>query len=152
MSTNGTCAWCAACLAVVVAVGTAQTAPPAVSDQLYAAIRDGDTAKVRVLLQAGADVNVKDRRGGATPLMHAAAHGSLDTLRLVLDNGADVNARNSGGASCQKSGCSSSVARRSTSPRTAAARRSFWPRSATDRRTPSGSCSPGPQTHARSIP
>jgi ankyrin repeat protein len=39
------------------------------------------------------EIDVRDRRG-ATPLMHAAAFGNLETLKLLLDAGADVNARN----------------------------------------------------------
>ena len=35
----------------------------------------------------------RDARG-ATPLMHAAAFGNLETLKLLLDAGADVNAHN----------------------------------------------------------
>jgi uncharacterized protein len=73
----------------------AQTRSSDSHDQLFAAIRSGDTARVAVLLQSGADVNAKDRRGGATPLMHAAAIGSLDTVRLLLNKGADVKARSS---------------------------------------------------------
>src|SRR5687768_10406679 len=92
----------AAGLAVSLTIGlaglAAQTPGQNPADELYAAIRAGDSAKVGALVQGGADTNVKDRRGGATPLMHAAAHGSLDTMRLLLDKGADVNARNTGGA------------------------------------------------------
>ena len=84
---------CAACLAVIVAVATAQTRPAAVSDQFYAAIRGNDNTRVDTLLRNGAAVDVRDRRGGATPLMNAAAFGSIETMRLLLDKGADVNAR-----------------------------------------------------------
>ena len=40
-----------------------------------------------------ADVTVHDRRGN-TPLMYAAAFGSVEAVRLLIDAGADVNARN----------------------------------------------------------
>jgi ankyrin repeat protein len=89
---------CAACLAVIVAVASAQTPPAAVSDQFYAAIRSNDNTQVETLLRNGAAVEVRDRRGGATPLMHAAAFGSIETMRLLLDKGADVNARSTAGA------------------------------------------------------
>lgn len=80
-------------------VGTAaQTPATSPVDELYAAIRGGDTARVAALVQDRTVADLKDRRGGATPLMHAAAHGSIETLRLLLDKGADVNARNTGGA------------------------------------------------------
>jgi ankyrin repeat protein len=73
-----------------------QSTSPA--DGFYAAIRTGDNARLQALIKAGADVNTKDRRGGATPLMHAAAIGSLESLKLLIDNGADVNAKSTGGA------------------------------------------------------
>lgn len=86
------------CLSLAAAVLGAQTPTPAPADQMYAAIRSGDPARVGALLQAGADLNMKERRGGATPLMHAAAFGSVDTMRLLIDKGADVNARSAAGA------------------------------------------------------
>jgi ankyrin repeat protein len=81
----------------LVALG-AQAPTPSPADQFYASIRSGDTARVRALLDGGADVNIKERRGGATPLMNAAAFGSLDTMKVLLDRGADVNARSAAGA------------------------------------------------------
>ena len=89
---------CAACLAVIVAVATAQTPLPAVPDQFYAAIRGNDNAQIETLLRNGAAVDVRDRRGGATPLMNAAAFGSIETMKLLIDKGADVNARSTAGA------------------------------------------------------
>jgi ankyrin repeat protein len=79
---------------------TAQVPAPAAqseADRFYDAIRSGDAAKVRSLLDAGADVNLVERRGGATPLMHAAAVGSVQTMRLLLDKSANVNAKSYGG-------------------------------------------------------
>ena len=68
-----------------------------ISDRFYNAIRAGDTAAVRQLVQSGVDVNTKDRRGG-TPLLYAAAVGTPQIMRLLIDAGADVNARTSFGA------------------------------------------------------
>ena len=49
---------------VTVAGVAAQNPGPGTAEQFYAAIRTGDVGKVTALLQTGADVNVKDRRGG----------------------------------------------------------------------------------------
>src|SRR6266567_2629961 len=67
---------------------------PAVGDGsgLFQAIRNGDVAFVKAHLTK-AEIEVRDGRG-ATPLMHAAAFGNLETLKALLDAGADVNARN----------------------------------------------------------
>jgi ankyrin repeat protein len=93
-----TLASCAAVLAVIVAAVRAQTPPPAVADQFYAAIRANDHAQVETVLRNGTNVDVKDRRGGATPLMNASAFGSIETMKLLIDKGADVNARSAAGA------------------------------------------------------
>lgn len=86
------------CFATAIVGISAQAPAPAPADEFYTAIRSGDIARVNSLVQKGSDVNLKERRGGATPLMHAAAVGSLDAMRLLLDKGADVNARNAAGA------------------------------------------------------
>jgi len=63
---------------------------------LFQAIRTGDVAYLKT--HAAKDtLELRDRRG-ATPLMHAAAFGNLETLRLLLDRGAAVNAANDFGA------------------------------------------------------
>src|SRR5262245_61913948 len=85
------------CLVTALVGLSAQAPPPAAGDLFYSAIRSGQMAQLTALIQQGNDVNVKDRRGGATPLMHAAAIGSTDAMRLLLDKGADVNARNAAG-------------------------------------------------------
>jgi ankyrin repeat protein len=68
------------------------------SDAFYSAIRNNDLAKLQALLKGGADPNVSDPRGGATPLMYAAAVGSTAAMTLLLDNGAKANATNATGA------------------------------------------------------
>jgi ankyrin repeat protein len=67
------------------------------SDALYSAIRNNDLSKLQALLKGGADPNGGDPRGGATPLMHAAAVGSLEAMKMLLDHKADPNAANAAG-------------------------------------------------------
>jgi len=59
---------------------------------------DGDTKIAQLLIDAGADVNVKDN-DGMTPLIQGAGAHSKSFVKLLLDHGADVNARNSNGNS-----------------------------------------------------
>jgi ankyrin repeat protein len=86
------------CFASAIVGISAQAPAPGASDLFYAAIRSGEVAQLTALVQKPSDVNVKERRGSATPLMHAAAFGSLDAVRLLLDKGADVNAKSASGA------------------------------------------------------
>ncbi len=85
-------------LTLSLAALAAQTAQPPGSDQLYTGIRSGDNGRLGALLRSGANANARERRSGATPLMHAAAIGSIDAMKLLIDSGAEVNARSSGGA------------------------------------------------------
>lgn len=66
---------------------------------------DGDTAllaaaasmsveTVKVLVEAGGDVNAASTENGWTPLMTAAFFGAADCVRVLLEGGADVNATN----------------------------------------------------------
>ena len=61
----------------------------ALNDQLYEAVRKGDAAAVRALLDKGADVNAKFRYG-ATALFKAAERGNAEIVRILLERGADV--------------------------------------------------------------
>jgi ankyrin repeat protein len=64
---------------------------------IFDAVRTGDTAEVRRLAGAPANVNARDEFG-ASPLMYAAAYGSVDQMRLLLKAGADVNATTAEGS------------------------------------------------------
>jgi len=59
---------------------------------LYRAAEDGDVAQVKRHLEAGCDVNTRDRDKMA-PLHHAAFNGHKEVVKLLLANGADVNVR-----------------------------------------------------------
>lgn len=65
---------------------------------LFAAIRAGDLAGVRSLVEGSKELaNARDRRG-STPLMQAAMYGDAALLGYLLDHGAEVNATNDDGA------------------------------------------------------
>ena len=69
----------------------ARSAPP--DSPLFQAIRNNDLSQIQRQLKNGADVNFQGRRN-TTPLMYAAAFGTVDAMRLLIDAGADVNAKN----------------------------------------------------------
>ena len=57
------------------------------------AARTGRTDALKVLLEAGARVNEKEKWGGTTALMWAVSEHHPEAVKLLLDNGADVKAR-----------------------------------------------------------
>jgi ankyrin repeat protein len=61
----------------------------------YAAIRGNDLSRLREAVTAGG-VDAADEQG-RTPLMHAAAVGTLDAIRLLIEHGANVNAADRSG-------------------------------------------------------
>jgi hypothetical protein len=61
---------------------------------LAGAAKGGHAALCRDLLARGAPVNGKAGWRQSTPLMYAAASGSLETVELLLSSGADVKAKN----------------------------------------------------------
>lgn len=62
------------------------------SETLADAVIRGDLERVQQLLDKGADVNAKDKKGKTT-LILAASIGQLSVTKLLLDKGADVNAK-----------------------------------------------------------
>jgi ankyrin repeat protein len=87
----------AVCGAVLVPSLVAQAPDPGPAEAWYNAVRGADRSHLDALL-AKSPGDVRERRGGVTPLMYAAALGSLDTVRLLLDKGAEVNAKSAAGA------------------------------------------------------
>src|SRR5205823_5110383 len=63
------------------------------SPDLLVAIRNGDPAQVRKLIEAGADVNTADK-DGTTALMHAVLESDVKMMKLLIDKGAGVNMKN----------------------------------------------------------
>lgn len=78
------------CLAALIAA--CLTWPvPAMAAPIHEAARKGDVAKVRQLLEAGADINAQDQYEG-TPLNIAVAQGQTAVVQFLLDKGAAVTA------------------------------------------------------------
>ena len=63
---------------------------------IHSAAAGNYTDILRLLIQSGAQVNVK-QQAGSTPLHAAAQYGNLDMLIILLEHGADVNVRMEGG-------------------------------------------------------
>ena len=66
-----------------------------VNSELIEAAKNGQTEKVQASLDAGADVNGKDR-DGMTALMWAASGGHTDIVKALLDAGADPSLKDKG--------------------------------------------------------
>jgi ankyrin repeat protein len=83
-------------LGALVAAWSTLIAAQGSASRLYDAIRTNDLARLQTMVHSAADANTKDD-GGKTPLMYAAAVGSIDAVKLLIDKGADVNAQNESG-------------------------------------------------------
>jgi len=84
-------------LVLLVWLGVPRMEAEGKQNSFYNAIRNNDLATLRRLMaQAGSAKTVDGR--GTTPLMYAAALGSLDAMKVLVDAGANVNAANAFGA------------------------------------------------------
>jgi len=84
--------WKACVLALIAIAAMGQDA-----GKFYAPIRDNKLNEIEKLLDQKNAANAADDRG-LSPLMYAAAMGSVDAMRLLIDHGADVNAQNAFGS------------------------------------------------------
>ena len=73
--------------------GVAFAADTDPAKEIFTAIRNNDLPGLKTLLADRAKVNVRGDRD-TTPLIYAAAYGTVDAMKLLLDAGADVNAKN----------------------------------------------------------
>ena len=63
-----------------------------INDDLWQALKEGNTSRVAELISSGADVNAKDK-GGWTALIWLAFRGHTGIVKLLIDKGAEVNAK-----------------------------------------------------------
>lgn len=84
--------------ALVISAASQPRAQANRNDQIYAALRTNALARLRSLVRSSSDANVRDEQGN-TPLIDAAAVGSVAAVRFLLDSGAEVNAQNNAGLS-----------------------------------------------------
>lgn len=67
--------------------------PSEVKNDIFKAVKLGNTKDVSRLLTEGADVNAKDKYGDT--LLHSAAYeGRKEMVELLIAKGAEVNAKN----------------------------------------------------------
>ncbi|MYH61876.1 MAG: ankyrin repeat domain-containing protein, partial [Caldilineaceae bacterium SB0675_bin_29] len=66
----------------------AASTPSVGSEALYTAIEKGDVDMVRLLVEAGADVNAAEGFGGNTPLHEAVKKGDVEIVPLLVAAGA----------------------------------------------------------------
>ena len=63
---------------------------------LMTAVDKGNADAARALVEHGANVNLKESRGGQTALMWAVANKHPEIVKLLVEHGADVRARSKG--------------------------------------------------------
>ena len=61
------------------------------SNSLFEACFNGDVARVKILIESGADVDKATTDDGTTPLYTACSKGHVDIVKLLLEGGADVD-------------------------------------------------------------
>ena len=82
------------CAVLVVACTLPAQQLPQHDEDLLAAARKGDLARVRALVEGGANIEAKTRYE-TTPLFFAAKNGHLDVVEFLISKGANVNVTDS---------------------------------------------------------
>ena len=76
---------------------------------LHFAAAAGQTGVAKLLIQNGADVNVRNDGDGSTPLHYAATEGHADIARLLIASGANLEAVDQADQTPLAEACSSSM-------------------------------------------
>jgi NAD(P)-dependent dehydrogenase (short-subunit alcohol dehydrogenase family) len=77
------------------------TSPSSEGDRdisLHEAIVRGDLEAARDLIEAGADLNVRESSGGSSPLITAAIFGQTEAAKALIEAGADLDQQNNDGS------------------------------------------------------
>ena len=73
-------------------------AATALDVDLHTAAATGNIEAIRKHIEAGSDLNVRDKDGGACPLSTAALFGQTEAALALIEAGADINCRGDDGA------------------------------------------------------
>ena len=65
---------------------------------LHSAVVQGNLEVIRQHIKAGSDLNVLEPSRSSTPIITAAAMGSVEAAKLLIDAGADLNYQNADGS------------------------------------------------------
>jgi ankyrin repeat protein len=68
---------------------------PNFAGEIHKAIQDGDTAKVKALLEKNPELVNTANEVGMTPLLMATMRNKMELIKLLVNRGADVRAKNS---------------------------------------------------------
>ncbi|XP_029535094.1 B-cell lymphoma 3 protein-like isoform X2 [Oncorhynchus nerka] len=72
---------------------------------LHLAVQGGDKELVRMLLDAGADINAMDIKSGHSPLIHAVENHNMDMVHFLIENDCNVNGQSYSGNTALHSAC-----------------------------------------------
>ena len=75
-----------------------ETIATAIDVDLHTAAATGNIEAIRKHIEAGSDLNVRDKDGGACPLSTAALFGQTEAAMALIEAGADINFRGNDGA------------------------------------------------------
>ena len=65
---------------------------------IQTAVLSGNLEAVKLHIEAGTDINMKDQMSNSTPLISAATFGKTDIVKALIDAKADLNIKNNDGA------------------------------------------------------